>query len=43
MGIEMGRPSQLSVDLDFAGGRPAVARLQGVADRVLTGQITAPA
>ena len=43
MGIEMGRPSRLSVDLDFADGRPAVARLWGFADRVLTGEITAPA
>jgi trans-2,3-dihydro-3-hydroxyanthranilate isomerase len=43
MGIEMGRPSRLSVHLDFADGRPAVARLLGFADRVLTGEITAPA
>jgi trans-2,3-dihydro-3-hydroxyanthranilate isomerase len=43
MGIEMGRPSRLSVDMDFADGRPVLARLQGFADRVLSGEITAPA
>jgi predicted PhzF superfamily epimerase YddE/YHI9 len=35
MGIEMGRPSRLMVDLDFTGGQPSLARLRGSADRVL--------
>ena len=40
MGMEMGRPSRLMVDLDFTGGKPTLARLRGSADRVLAGQIS---
>lgn len=42
MGIEMGRPSRLSVDLDFDGDRAVLARLYGRATRVLTGTLDAP-
>src|SRR6266540_1814812 len=41
MGVEMGRPSRLSVTLDFADGRPTLARLRGFSDRVLAGELVA--
>src|SRR6266545_1634794 len=41
MGVEMGRPSRLSVTWDFADGRPTLARLRGFADLVLTGELVA--
>lgn len=39
MGVEMGRPSRLTVQVDFEPDRPARARLHGYATRVLTGTI----
>lgn len=42
MGIEMGRPSRLTVDLDFTSSQAAFARVSGSADRVLAGQIGLP-
>lgn len=39
MGIEMGRPSHLSVQMDFRDGRAFLARLRGESRRVLTGHI----
>lgn len=44
MGVEMGRPSQLGVNLDFHPEHPdraVLARLHGYASRVLTGTIEA--
>lgn len=41
MGVEMGRPSRLTVDLDFTDGQPVLARLRGAADQILAGQISA--
>lgn len=42
MGVEMGRPGQLAVEIDFAGDGAVRARLQGRATPVLTGTIDAP-
>jgi PhzF family phenazine biosynthesis protein len=39
MGIEMGRPSRLAVELDFHQGQPVLARLRGQSWRVLAGDI----
>lgn len=39
MGVEMGRPSLLSVHVDFDGSRPSVARLLGRSRLVLAGRI----
>jgi hypothetical protein len=38
----MGRPSQLTVNLDFANSHAALARVSGFADRILTGEISTP-
>jgi PhzF family phenazine biosynthesis protein len=42
MGVEMGRPSLLSVHVDFDGSQPSIARLLGRARLVLTGRILLP-
>lgn len=42
MGVEMGRPSRLSVDITFNGERAVRARLRGRASRVLTGSLDIP-
>lgn len=39
MGAEMGRPSQLTVFVDFQEDRPVLARRHGYSTRVLTGSI----
>src|SRR6266699_2107067 len=39
MGVEMGRPSLLSVQVDFDGSRPCAARLLGRSRLVLAGRI----
>lgn len=41
MGIEMGRPSRLLVELDFTGGQARLARLRGYAEQILSGEIIA--
>jgi trans-2,3-dihydro-3-hydroxyanthranilate isomerase len=40
MGVEMGRPSRLSVQVEFSGTRATSARLWGTAERVLAGRLT---
>jgi len=42
MGVEMNRPSRLSVDVDFDDGDTWRARLHGRANRVLTGSLNVP-
>src|SRR5262249_45718146 len=39
MGVEMGRPSLLSVHVDFDGSRPSAARLLGRPRPVLAGRV----
>jgi trans-2,3-dihydro-3-hydroxyanthranilate isomerase len=39
MGVEMGRPSLLSVDVDFDGSRPSAARLLGRSRLVFAGRV----
>lgn len=39
MGVEMGRPSHLTVEVDFEGDRAVLARLRGYSTRVLSGEI----
>ena len=41
MGVEMGRPSRLDVELDFDADRAVLARLRGYSVRMLTGAIEA--
>ncbi len=40
MGIEMGGPSGLVIDLDFTNGQAALARVSGSADKVLAGEVS---
>src|SRR6266705_1501440 len=42
MGVEMGRPSLLSVQVDFDGSRPSAARLLGRSRLVLAGRVVIP-
>ena len=42
MGVEMGRPSLLSVQVDFDGSRPTAARLLGRSRLVLAGRVVIP-